>query len=422
MALVRAGVPVLVLPMPLTGTTSPITVLGTMRRQHGRAALRRRALPARAARLRPHLRGRRRRSPTCAPGSTCAARRSVALINVIGIEMSRFYGLPVHGQRRHLRRQGEQPAGRRRGHAHRCGLRPGRGRQHARLRPDRTAPQTVSLAKVDARLRHGRGPDQPPGARRPDRRHARAGRRHREVGIGGHFLGRRSTRRSPRRRAVAAARCGSAGRSSRTTGGPRRGGRRAGATSCCAHARGAAAARRRGGGDRRGDRAVTRAASARRPRACAGAGGRMSSVAGPGGAVTIGPLDDLAALRRLGVACGLEDEGRDDEGILAAWGAVDGGPAGRRHRPRAPGGPGHGQLDVGGRGVPAPRDRRGALRAARARSARARHAAALGHGARAGVLPRTGLRAVTDGPSATPCSATARLRAVRPRAARRRRW
>ena len=39
--------------------------------------------------------------------------------------------------------------------------------------------------------------------------------------------------------------------------------------------------------------------------------------------VTIGPLDDLVAMRRLGVACGLEDEGRDDEGILAAWGAFD---------------------------------------------------------------------------------------------------
>ena len=29
-------------------------------------------------------------------------------------------------------------------------------------------------------------------------------------------------------------------------------------------------------------------------------------------------------MRRLGVSCGLEDEGRDDEGILAAWGARDG--------------------------------------------------------------------------------------------------
>lgn len=52
----------------------------------------------------------------------------------------------------------------------------------------------------------------------------------------------------------------------------------------------------------------------------------MSSAAGARDAVTIGPLADLAAMRRLGVACGLEDEGRDDEGILAAWGAF----AGRR--------------------------------------------------------------------------------------------
>jgi N-acetylglutamate synthase-like GNAT family acetyltransferase len=40
--------------------------------------------------------------------------------------------------------------------------------------------------------------------------------------------------------------------------------------------------------------------------------------------VVIGPLDDLAAMRRLGVSCGIEDEGRDDESIAAAWGARDG--------------------------------------------------------------------------------------------------
>ena len=33
---------------------------------------------------------------------------------------------------------------------------------------------------------------------------------------------------------------------------------------------------------------------------------------------------DLAAVRRLGVACGLEDSGRGDEQIQAAWGAFDG--------------------------------------------------------------------------------------------------
>ncbi len=40
--------------------------------------------------------------------------------------------------------------------------------------------------------------------------------------------------------------------------------------------------------------------------------------------VEVRRTDDLAALRRLGVAAGLEDSGRDDEGILAAWGACDG--------------------------------------------------------------------------------------------------
>ncbi len=41
--------------------------------------------------------------------------------------------------------------------------------------------------------------------------------------------------------------------------------------------------------------------------------------------VDIHSLDDLDAMRRLGVACGLEDEGRGDETILAALGAFDGG-------------------------------------------------------------------------------------------------
>jgi N-acetylglutamate synthase-like GNAT family acetyltransferase len=40
--------------------------------------------------------------------------------------------------------------------------------------------------------------------------------------------------------------------------------------------------------------------------------------------VRIGPLADFAAMRRLGVACGIEDEGRDDDSILAAWGARGG--------------------------------------------------------------------------------------------------
>jgi N-acetylglutamate synthase-like GNAT family acetyltransferase len=40
--------------------------------------------------------------------------------------------------------------------------------------------------------------------------------------------------------------------------------------------------------------------------------------------ILIARTEDLVAVRRLGVACGLEDSGRDDERIEAAWGAFDG--------------------------------------------------------------------------------------------------
>jgi GNAT superfamily N-acetyltransferase len=40
--------------------------------------------------------------------------------------------------------------------------------------------------------------------------------------------------------------------------------------------------------------------------------------------VHIARTEDLAAVRRLGVACGLEDSGRGDEPIEAAWGAFFG--------------------------------------------------------------------------------------------------
>lgn len=42
------------------------------------------------------------------------------------------------------------------------------------------------------------------------------------------------------------------------------------------------------------------------------------------GEIVVAPLEDLAAMRRLGAVCGIEDEGRDDETIAAAWGARDG--------------------------------------------------------------------------------------------------
>jgi N-acetylglutamate synthase-like GNAT family acetyltransferase len=40
--------------------------------------------------------------------------------------------------------------------------------------------------------------------------------------------------------------------------------------------------------------------------------------------LVIRSLTDLETMRRLGMECGLEDAGRDDETILAAWGAYDG--------------------------------------------------------------------------------------------------
>ena len=41
------------------------------------------------------------------------------------------------------------------------------------------------------------------------------------------------------------------------------------------------------------------------------------------GPVQIARTEDLAAVRRLGVACGLDDSGRGDEYVEAAWGAFD---------------------------------------------------------------------------------------------------
>ena len=69
-----------------------------------------------------------------------------------------------------------------------------------------------------------------------------------------------------------------------------------------------------------GDRALR----AHRGRACRAGGLEGRDLMKAPELVSVAPLDDLAAMRRLGVACGLEGDGRDDEGILAAWGARDG--------------------------------------------------------------------------------------------------
>lgn len=93
LAMVRAGVPVLVLPMPLSGTTAPMTVLGTM--------------IVNVAELLSAVVLFQLAQPGCGiisgVGAGVADMRSglylcgtpeCALMNVIGVEMSRFYGLP----------------------------------------------------------------------------------------------------------------------------------------------------------------------------------------------------------------------------------------------------------------------------------------------------------------------------------------
>ena len=96
MAMVRAGVPVLVLPMPLSGMTGPMSVLGTM--------------IVNVAELLSAVVLFQLAQPGCGiisgMGAGVADMRSglylcgtpeCALMNLIGIEMSRFYGLPCTG-------------------------------------------------------------------------------------------------------------------------------------------------------------------------------------------------------------------------------------------------------------------------------------------------------------------------------------
>ena len=96
MAMVRAGVPVLVLPMPLSGTTGPMSVLGTM--------------IVNVAELLSAVVLFQLAQPGCGiisgMGAGVADMRSglylcgtpeCALMNLIGIEMSRYYGLPCTG-------------------------------------------------------------------------------------------------------------------------------------------------------------------------------------------------------------------------------------------------------------------------------------------------------------------------------------
>jgi len=96
MELVKAGVPVLVLPMPLAGTTSPMTVLGTcivnMAELLSAVVLFQLAQPGCGV-----ISGVGAAAANMRTGAYLCGTPEVGLINVICIEMSRFYNLPVTG-------------------------------------------------------------------------------------------------------------------------------------------------------------------------------------------------------------------------------------------------------------------------------------------------------------------------------------
>ena len=95
-ALARAGVPVVVLPMPLAGTTSPITVLGTsivlLAELLSAVVLFQLASPGCSL-----ISGVGAGVADMRTGMYLAGTPECGLINVVGIEMSHFYGLPALG-------------------------------------------------------------------------------------------------------------------------------------------------------------------------------------------------------------------------------------------------------------------------------------------------------------------------------------
>jgi trimethylamine--corrinoid protein Co-methyltransferase len=96
MQLVKAGVPVLILPMPLAGTTAPMTVVGTsivnMAELLSAVVLFQLAQPGCGL-----ISGVGAAAADMRSGAYLCGTSEVGLINVICIEMSRYYGLPVTG-------------------------------------------------------------------------------------------------------------------------------------------------------------------------------------------------------------------------------------------------------------------------------------------------------------------------------------
>ena len=96
MELVKSGVPVLILPMPLAGTTAPMTVLGTcivnMAELLSAVVLFQLVQPGCAL-----ISGVGAAAADMRTGGYLCGAPEVGLMNVICIEMSRYYGLPVTG-------------------------------------------------------------------------------------------------------------------------------------------------------------------------------------------------------------------------------------------------------------------------------------------------------------------------------------
>ena len=215
MKLVPAGVPVLVLPMPLTGTTSPITVLGTciidLAELLSAVVLFQLVQPGCSL-----ISGVGAAVADMRTGGYLCGAPEVGLINVVCIEISHFYGLPVTG----TAGTGNSKASNFQAGAEAmltglaCGL---AGADSMLAFGLIDGAETVSLAKtimdrdvvtmIERLLR-----DDP-----VDAVHALTA-DIREVGVGGHYLGRRSTRELLRAGEQWAPRDFSVGRSRRTAG------------------------------------------------------------------------------------------------------------------------------------------------------------------------------------------------------------
>ena len=253
MAMVRAGVPVLVLPMPLSGTTGPMSVLGTM--------------IVNVAELLSAVVLFQLAQPGCGiisgMGAGVADMRSglylcgtpeCALMNLIGIEMSRYYGLPCTGSAitcdAKASNQQAGAEGMLTGAA--CAM---AGADTILAFGCSDGAQSLSFAKVlldcdsvGALRRLVR--DDPIDETRTLLDDIAA------VGVGGHYLGRTQHAAAPPRRRGVAAGAVAAGAVRRLRGAAARGGGRRSRRRDPAHARGRSAAGRRRGGDRRRPGAV----------------------------------------------------------------------------------------------------------------------------------------------------------------------